>query len=105
MTNTWDAAIFGALWLVACVAAFLSVGWSLLPAVVGTVRHLGPPVALAHLAVIGVGLLGLDGDEATVGGAGVLSRLVSDPERIAEDNALDMTLYDHACRIYEERHR
>ena len=26
-------------------------------------------------------------------------------ERIAEDNALDMELYDFACRLYEERHR
>ena len=26
-------------------------------------------------------------------------------ERIAEDNALDMELYDYACRLYEERHR
>jgi len=25
--------------------------------------------------------------------------------RIAEDNALDMELYDYACRLYEERHR
>ena len=26
-------------------------------------------------------------------------------DRIAEDNTLDMELYDHACRLYEERHR
>jgi hypothetical protein len=26
-------------------------------------------------------------------------------ERIAEDNALDMELFDYACRLYEERHR
>jgi hypothetical protein len=26
-------------------------------------------------------------------------------ERIAEDNALDMALYEYACRLYEERHR
>lgn len=26
-------------------------------------------------------------------------------DRIAEDNALDMELYDFACRLYEERHR
>jgi hypothetical protein len=25
-------------------------------------------------------------------------------DRIAEDNALDMELYDYACRLYEERH-
>ena len=25
-------------------------------------------------------------------------------ERIREDNALDVALYDHACRLYEERH-
>jgi hypothetical protein len=25
-------------------------------------------------------------------------------DRIAEDNALDMELYDHACRLYEDRH-
>ena len=25
-------------------------------------------------------------------------------ERIAEDNALDMELYEYGCRLYEERH-
>ena len=77
MTNTWDAAIFGALWLVAGVAAFLAVGWSVLPAVFGMARHLLPPAVLALLLAWPF----FSGLEAPPVGLGLVAGAGSDPTR------------------------
>jgi len=77
MTNTWDAAIFGALWLVAGAGAFLAVGWSLVPAVIGMVRHLLPPAVLALLLASPF----FTGLEAPPVGLGLVTSAGSDPTR------------------------
>ena len=77
MTNTWDAAIFGALWLAAGVGAFLAVGWSVLPAVIGMVRHLLPPGVLALLLAWPF----FSGLEAPPVGLGLVTGAGSDPAR------------------------
>lgn len=49
MTNSWDVITFGTLWLLAAVAAFRRVGWSLGPALFGAGRYLALPAGLALL--------------------------------------------------------
>ncbi|MDP6605312.1 MAG: DUF2298 domain-containing protein, partial [Dehalococcoidia bacterium] len=46
MTNSWDAAIYGAIWAAAAVAA----GWGIGGAMLGAVRFMLPPVAVALIA-------------------------------------------------------
>ncbi len=79
LTNTWDAAVFGALWLVAGVASFLAVGWPLLPAVFGMARHLLPPGVLALVLAWPF----FSSLEAPPVGVGVVVGPASDPVRFA----------------------
>ena len=66
MTNSLDAAIYGALWFAAALAAFMRAGWGPLGAAFGAVRYLLPPVAVAlvlaapFLATIEGGARGLE---------------------------------------------
>ncbi|MEZ4501143.1 MAG: DUF2298 domain-containing protein [Dehalococcoidia bacterium] len=47
MTNSWDAALYGAIWLGAGAAAYLATGWGHLGAIFGMLRHLIVPGILA----------------------------------------------------------
>jgi len=49
LTNTWDAGLYGLIWLAAASGAFIAIGWPLGGAIVGAVRGLLPPVLLAAL--------------------------------------------------------
>ena len=50
MTHSWDAALYGGLWLAAVLWAFVAVGWDPVGAAVGAVRYMAFPVGLALLA-------------------------------------------------------
>lgn len=52
MTNAWDAPLYGVVWLAAGFAAYVAAGWSMFGALIGIVRHLVPPAALAGLIAL-----------------------------------------------------
>ena len=49
MTNAWDAPLYGLVWLAAGFVAYVAAGWGMFGALIGMVRHLVPPAALAGL--------------------------------------------------------
>ena len=78
LTNTWDAGLYGLIWLASTTGAFLATGWPLGGALVGAVRGLLPPFLLAALLAIPF--------IVTIEGAGQSVKLVgsagSDPLRL-----------------------
>ena len=78
MTNSWDAALYGAVWLAAALTSFLAVGWRPADAVLGVGRYIALPVALALLLAWPF----LSTIEAASPGPGLV-RTGSDPVRFA----------------------
>ena len=78
MTNSWDAALYGAVWLAAGLASFLAVGWRPFDAAFAVGRYIAVPAALALLLAWPF----LSTIEAAAPGVG-LERAGSDPARFA----------------------
>ena len=53
MTNAWDIVVYGGLWGVAAILAYLRTGWSLMPALMGVVRWAMVPAAVAGVLAFG----------------------------------------------------